>query len=500
MLSLKEVRRVAEVLQKRLCGARLQRAVQLDEFRLILEFYSPPATQLLLLSCRPAFARLGSPRELPQAPKVPPAFVQYLRAHADRTILESVAASSRDRLIKIRLAAHEGFFEIVLSIVGPRSNIYLLDGKGVLLYFMRPLSETRRALSIGQPWTDPEGGPRTEGEDRWAAIPDEAYPEAIEDTYAALEEHDEAEVLTRKLEAVIGKETEFLERKAGNLLQDLGDAVRAEEYRRKGELLKLALHEISPGADSITVPDYETGNEVEIPLDSRLSATENLNSYFKRYQKELRSARALEEQLAALRTAQSGIAGYQQRVWDLRDAPAGRLASLTAIAAEPRMRKLLARHYREPRPRISRPAPAFPGKPDLPGKLRPRRFRTESELEIWVGRSEEGNDYLTTRLARGNDLFFHLEGYPGSHVILRTGGSASPPPEAMLCACELAVHYSKMKEARHADVHVAPVKNVRKPKGAKPGLVYVTGGKTIHLRRDPKRLENILAARVEEGE
>jgi hypothetical protein len=47
-------------------------------------------------------------------------------------------------------------------------------------------------------------------------------------------------------------------------------------------------------------------------------------------------------------------------------------------------------------------------------------------------------------------------------------------------------------------VHVSPVKNVRKPAGAKPGLVYVARGKTIHLRRDPKRLERVLAARIEE--
>src|SRR5881409_3443510 len=55
-------------------------------------------------------------------------------------------------------------------------------------------------------------------------------------------------------------------------------------------------------------------------------------------------------------------------------------------------------------------------------------YRSTDGLEIWVGRSDEGNDYMTTRLARGNDLFFHLEGAPGSHVILRTEGRADPPP------------------------------------------------------------------------
>ena len=97
----------------------------------------------------------------------------------------------------------------------------------------------------------------------------------------------------------------------------------------------------------------------------------------------------------------------------------------------------------------------------------------------------------------GRDLFFHLEGSPGSHVVLRTEGRTDPPSEAVLDACELAVHYSKFKKATRADVHVVPIRNVKKPKGAKPGLVMVHGGKSIHLRRSEKRLERILAAKIE---
>ena len=87
---------------------------------------------------------------------------------------------------------------------------------------------------------------------------------------------------------------------------------------------------------------------------------------------------------------------------------------------------------------------------------------------------------------------------PGSHVILRTEGRPDPPSEAVLDACELAVHFSKQKKASRADVHVVPIKNVKKPKGAKAGLVMVHGGKTVHLRRSDARLERILAARIEE--
>ena len=128
----------------------------------------------------------------------------------------------------------------------------------------------------------------------------------------------------------------------------------------------------------------------------------------------------------------------------------------------------------------------------------PRRYRTASGLEIWVGRSDEANDYLTTRLARGKDLFFHLAGAPGSHVILRTEGRDDPPGEAVLDACELAVYFSKQKNAGSAEIHVVPIKNVKKPKGAKPGLVYVTGGRSLHLRRESTRLVRVLAARIDD--
>jgi predicted ribosome quality control (RQC) complex YloA/Tae2 family protein len=105
---------------------------------------------------------------------------------------------------------------------------------------------------------------------------------------------------------------------------------------------------------------------------------------------------------------------------------------------------------------------------------------------------------LSTRLARGKDLFFHLDGAPGSHVILRTEGRGDPPSESVLDACELAVHFSKQKNAGRADVHVVPIKNVKKPKGAKRGLVYVSGGKSINLRREPSRLERVLATKIDD--
>ena len=82
--------------------------------------------------------------------------------------------------------------------------------------------------------------------------------------------------------------------------------------------------------------------------------------------------------------------------------------------------------------------------------------------------------------------------------MLRAEGRDDPPSESVLDACELAVHYSKQKNAGRADVHVVPIRNVKKPKGAKRGLVYVSGGKSIHLRRESARLERLQQARIED--
>ena len=70
---------------------------------------------------------------------------------------------------------------------------------------------------------------------------------------------------------------------------------------------------------------------------------------------------------------------------------------------------------------------------------------------------------------------------------LSEDGQSNDSRKALLDACELAVHYSKSKNASRADVHIVPIKNVKKPKGAKPGLVMVHGGRTLHLRRTPAR-------------
>jgi predicted ribosome quality control (RQC) complex YloA/Tae2 family protein len=396
----------------------------------------------------------------------------------------------------MRLQRGSDNFALILSVLGVRSNFYLLDGERKLLHSMRSLDETRRELKVGETWEDPRGIAPTEGIDRWEGLSDAEYLEAIGKAYSQLESRHEADLLTRRIGQALKRERAFLDRKAINLREDLGEAKQADKYRHIGELLKNVLHTIRPGDAVVKATDYRTGEVVEIPLDPTLSPAANLESYFARYQKESRGVKMIEQQLEELEAARAELDLIGQRLQEAIQGEAPDLKALESIASEPKVRRLTHRKSPQRKPVV---APAgFAQKKEIPARLLPKRYRTQDGLEIWVGRSDEGNDYLTTRLARGNDLFFHLEGYPGSHVVLRTEGRPDPPPKSLLDACELAVHFSKMKSAGAAEVHMAPIKNVRKPKGAKPGLVYVRSGRTIHLRRDPKRLQNILSSRLDQ--
>jgi predicted ribosome quality control (RQC) complex YloA/Tae2 family protein len=509
VLSLAELRAAAAALDELLGGgsdgerggpARLRGIAQTDAHTVHLRFHVPGGPEggggrhEIVLSCDPRHARVGRVASRPEAPAEPPAFAQFLRAHLDRARFAGARIVGDDRQLALRLDAREGAFDLLLQLLGPRSNLYLLEADGPLRATLRPLAETRRDLAVGDPWRSPESAAPDEGEDRFAGAEGGAYLDAVEAHYGPLERAAESEGLARRLSQVVAKERKRLERRMGKLEQDALAGDEAAALHRQGELLKSVLGSVAAGASEVVARDFTTGEPVTIPLDPKLSPNANLERIFKRYHKALKRATVAGGSLADAEQRREMLAALAEEI----DAKADDADALAAIAERDEVGRLVARHAPPP------PAPAASQKKSergrrsgVPRRLQPKRYRASGDLEIWVGKSDEANDYLTTRLARGKDLFLHLEAQPGSHVILRTGGRDDPPQEALLEACELAVHFSKQRKANRANVHVVPIKNVKKPKGAKPGLVYVTGGKTVHLRRDEARLSRILDAVID---
>lgn len=495
-LTLTELRRLARVLDEAFASARVAKVVQPGETEVAL-LMNARERQWLLLSARPRAARAAALAEAPAAPPSPPAFAQYLRAHYEGTRLVGASVEGEDRQLRLRFEGAEGERSLLLSLLGPRSNLYALDAGDRVVAALRPLAETRRDLALGAPWRSPPGGPPSAGEDRFADVPDAELLLEVERRFAAAAEAAEEADLGRRVASALRKQRASLEKKLALIEQDLAAHAEAEQLARQGELLKAHLRELKAGQGAVTLRDFATGEPVEVALDPKLSPSANLDALFKRARKAEKRARKAAADVDAVRERIAALDALAAEA-----ATAGEGEALAAFAARPELERLLARFAPAPAASAAPEAPKKRvfrlGRTELPTRLSPKVYKTLDGLEIWVGKNDDGNDVLTTRLARGNDLFFHLEGSPGSHVILRTEGKSDPPGESLLDAAELAVEFSKAKQATRASVHVAAVKDISKPSGTKPGLVYVHRGRTLQLRRDPKRLERVLASRTEE--
>ncbi len=509
MLSLRELERAARIVSEQLSGARVERWMQPDGERLVVTLYRrDPETGVggkrhLLLSAAPEVARIAELASVPKATDSPPALTAYLRKHLSRGRLVRATVRGGDRQLALRFESREGDFELLLALFGRRSNLYLLDAEGVVRAMLRPARDTRPEIVVGSPFQEPGRKLPEPGDDRFASSPDDEFLTAVEALYGDREDERGAAELSRRLLKALRKESKNAERRLARVESELAEADEVSELQRRGELLKASLSTTPTGASEVTLHDHATGEEVVVPLDPKLSPKANMEAIFKRYHKLLRRLTKAGGQLDAARAWRDEIAELEARCVELVERAAsdgdeeGR-AALEEIASRPEIARLLDRPPPARRDEPARESRLPAALRNTPRRLLPRRYRSRDGLEVWVGRSDEANDHLSIRLARGKDLFFHLDGAPGSHVVLRTEGRPDPPQESVLDACELAVHFSKQKNAGRADVHVVPIQNVKKPKGAKKGLVYVTGGKTVHLRREEARLERLLASRIDD--
>jgi len=115
-----------------------------------------------------------------------------------------------------------------------------------------------------------------------------------------------------------------------------------------------------------------------------------------------------------------------------------------------------------------------------------------------VGKGAKDNDHLSMRIARGNDLWLHVDGASGAHVVVRLPKKTPVDSETLLDAATLAAHYSKRKNDTVVEVRYCRKADLRKPKGVAPGAVNVLRSKTVSVRLEQQRLDRLMASRQQD--
>lgn len=250
----------------------------------------------------------------------------------------------------------------------------------------------------------------------------------------------------------------------------LRDAENKEKYKIYGDLITANLYRIEDGMTSVVVENYYADDcpEIEIELSPMLSPAKNAQRYYKLYQKLKTAEIEVEKQrnacLLDIEYLESTLSAVENSVLE---------SDLNAIRAE-----LSEQGYIKQKKS---------GKKEQKSQSAPMHFVSSDGFDIYVGKNNTQNDYLTLRFANSADIWFHTKKIHGSHTVIKLGLIKDVPKTTMMEAAQLAAYYSKARESSQVPVDYTQIKNVRKPNGAKPGMVIYDNYNTVYVT--PKNME-----------
>ncbi|MCI7084670.1 NFACT family protein [bacterium] len=289
----------------------------------------------------------------------------------------------------------------------------------------------------------------------------ESFSALLEAFYDKRDNADRMKIKSQDLHKLISNLTERLSRKINIQSAELKKCRNRDELRIKGDLLQANLHRIPRGASSITAENfYDDNKEITISLNPALSPSANVQKYYKNYRKAKTAEKMLTEQIENAKQELQYIAS----VGDLLER-----AESEKELAQIRLELTEQSYIKAPK-----------GKQKKPSALPPLEYLTTDGFRVLVGRNNKQNDALTLKTASKKDIWFHTKDIHGSHTILITDGK-EPTQTAVTQAAEIAAYHSKAKESSKVPVDYTAVKNVSKPKGAKPGMVIYLTNKTAYV-------------------
>ncbi len=248
------------------------------------------------------------------------------------------------------------------------------------------------------------------------------------------------------------------QRKVGIQKKELQDCAQREQWRKNGDLVMANLYRLQSGMRTAVLTDYESGQDVTVTLDPRLSPAQNGQRFYKRYAKMKRAAEALEEQIA-----------LAEREIDYLESVLDATSRASALSDLEDIRRELEESGFHKGKNVGTRKGGAQGKKKRAPLSKPLTYTTTDGMTVRVGRNNLQNDALTAA-AEKKDIWFHIKKFHGSHVILVTGGK-EPTDRDYTEAAMLAAFHSEKKGSTHVEVDYTRVKYLHKPAGSAPGFV-----------------------------
>lgn len=261
-----------------------------------------------------------------------------------------------------------------------------------------------------------------------------------------------------------------ISRKLALQREELETCKKRDELKIKGDLLSANLYRLEKGPESVELENFhsESLELITIELSPRLTPSQNAQRYYAEYRK----AQTAEKKLTALIAQGEEELRYLDSVFDAltRSQSDGEVLELKMELAE--------QGYLRASKLKQKPPKAQP----------PLEYRSSDGFVILCGRNNKQNDRLTLKTAEKDDIWLHTQNITGSHVIIQCGGKV-PPSRTIEEAAVIAAYNSKARSSSQVPVDYTQVRYVKKPAGAKPGMVIFTNNQTAYVTPDLERIQ-----------
>lgn len=290
---------------------------------------------------------------------------------------------------------------------------------------------------------------------------------------------DSAERQKQKSAALLKIITNNISRCAKKIMlleKTFADAQNMDQYKLYGDLITANLYQIQNGDKVARVQNYyeESMPEIAIPLDSSLTPQKNAQRYYKKYNKAKTALIEADKQLTIARDELAYLESVEQNCH-----MATNEAELNEIRAELAENGYIIRVQKKK------------GKAETHKLSDPLHFVSSDGFDIYCGKNNLQNDYLTLRFANNSDLWFHTKNFPGSHTIIKLGVDKDVPESTLREAAIIAATYSSARNSSQVPVDYTQIKNVKKPSGAKPGMVIYDVYNTVYVMPDEELTERL---------
>ncbi len=265
-----------------------------------------------------------------------------------------------------------------------------------------------------------------------------------------------------------------ISRRIANQREELKECAERDTLKLYGDLIMSNIYRLEKGMGETEVEDYTKDDMplIKIRLDKRLTPSQNAQKYYAEYRK----ADTAEKMLTSLIKDGEEELRYIDSVFD----------ALTRADSESDVAELRSELAEQGYIKNSR----IKGKPSK--ALPPIKFISSDGYEILVGRNNKQNDRLTLKDSDKTDIWLHTQKITGSHTVIRCKGE-TPPDRTIEEACVIAAFHSSAKNSSNVPVDHTEIRYVKKPNGAKPGMVIFTNYRTVFVTPDEELVEKLRA-------